>query len=224
MDAQERWYRDNIELRDQRIADVGANVGRLSQFFWDASEGTSEVVSIEPVAQNVRAIEERIERSQADRWRVEHCAASSFDGELTIDVFESDETGMNSVVQPAGQPGTDTVACRTLRALVPGATVVKLDVEGHEYEILDEAVPALDTVHTWAIEFHMVPGRPLEDALALLGRHGFRVYVAGRSPDDPQGAWRSFDAPEGLTWKHIPVAKTRADGSVFKMLHVIAKR
>ena len=60
MDDQERWYRDNIDFRGEVVADVGANVGRLSQFFWEAGDAATRVVSIEPLADNVAAIEARI--------------------------------------------------------------------------------------------------------------------------------------------------------------------
>jgi hypothetical protein len=52
MGDQERWYAEHLPLRDQVIADVGANVGRFSQFFWDASGGSSRIVSIEPPSTN----------------------------------------------------------------------------------------------------------------------------------------------------------------------------
>jgi precorrin-6B methylase 2 len=67
VDAQERWYLDNIPLKDQVVADVGANVGRLSQFFFDRVSRKGRVVSIEPIPSNIKAIEARIRRAGAKR-------------------------------------------------------------------------------------------------------------------------------------------------------------
>jgi hypothetical protein len=73
---QERWYLEHIPLREQVVVGVGAGVGRFSRFFWDASGGTSRVVSIEPLPENVAAIRERIRAANTDRWTVEACAVS----------------------------------------------------------------------------------------------------------------------------------------------------
>lgn len=219
MDSQEQWYASHIALRGQVIADVGANVGRLSQFFWDASGGTSRVVSIEPVIENVIAIRERIRAAGADKWTVEACAASSRSGTVALSVARQSGGGWNSVV--GGGKGVRKVRCRPLAAIVPDATVVKVDVEGHEYEVLAHALPRLPRVHSWAVELHRVPGHPLQEALGAFMGHGYRVYAA--TGDGPQGRWSSHEVGATLDWSSVP-AGTRADGTAFKMLHVLALR
>ena len=219
MQAQERWYADNIVLRGQVVADVGANVGRLSQFFWDASGGTSRVVSIEPLPENVAAIRERIRAAGSDRWTVEACAVSGRKGSVALAVVQSADGLWNSMVTQG--KSQRTVPARTLSALVPDATVVKLDIEGHEYAVIDEALPKLGRAHTWAVELHMVAGQPLQRVLGAFMAEGFRVFAAGRSADD---AWASEEIAATLDWSAIPATRLRPDGSAFKMLHVIAKR
>src|SRR5262245_30132860 len=88
--------------------------------------------------------------------------------------------GKNSVVVAAGGEGVREVPCRRLEELVPDATVVKLDIEGHEYQVLPTALPALDKVRAWALELHMVEGHPLEQTLASFAERGYRLYAAGR--------------------------------------------
>ncbi|HRI53460.1 MAG TPA: FkbM family methyltransferase [Pseudomonadota bacterium] len=220
---QQRWYRDNIPLKNQFIVDVGANVGALSQFFWEASAGTSRLISVEPLPQNVAVIRERIRLAGASAWVVEECAASGSEGAVAMGAFQLPGGGWNGVV--GGTQGSAvTVPARRLSLLVPEATVVKVDIEGHEYEVLDEALPHLVSVHTWALELHMVSGRPLEQVLAQLAARGYRLLAAGRSRSAPSGPWVSTPIPPELSWSQIPVAKTLPDGSVFKMLHVIATR
>jgi hypothetical protein len=53
---------------------------------------------------------------------------------------------------------------------------------------------------------------------------GFRVFGAGRRASDPQGPWVTAEVPPTLAWENLPVAARRDDGSVFKMLHVVARR
>jgi FkbM family methyltransferase len=220
MDRQEEWYAANIPLRGQVIADVGANVGRLSQFFWDASGGTSRVISIEPVMENVVAIRERIRAAAAARWTVEACAASSRSGTVSLQVAPHDGGGFNSVVSTV--KGVRKVRCRPLAALVPDATVVKLDIEGHEYEVLEQALPLLaGQVHSWALELHQVPHRPLQPTLAAFMGNGYRLYAAGNDAAHPDGPWVSHEILPTLDWSSVPVA-VRGDGMAIRMLHVLA--
>jgi FkbM family methyltransferase len=225
---QERWYADNIPLRDQVIVDVGANEGTLSEFFWRAGSGTNRVHSIEPLPHNVALISARIAALGADSsWSVEACAVSGTPGELELAVFRTPEGRWNSTVLDATSaevPGKLRVPARVLSSTRPDATVVKVDIEGHEYPVLDEALGVLDRVHTWALELHMVPGRPLQDVLAALSHHGFATVAAGRRASDPRGPWVNAKITPTLSWEAIPVAQMRPDGSVFKMLHVLARR
>jgi hypothetical protein len=90
--------------------------------------------------------------------------------------------------------------------------------------VLDEAVPRLEHVQAWALELHMVPERPLEGVLGQLHAHGFAAFAAGRQSSDPNGPWRASPIPRSLSWSEVPIARVKADGSSFKMLHVIARR
>lgn len=222
MDGQERWYADNIPLHGQVVADVGANVGRLSQFFWEASGDAGRVVSIEPLPENVAAIRARIRAAGTDRWTVEACAVSARRGKVGLNVFRTPQGGWSSVVSAEGP--TRRVACHPLSVLVPDATVVKLDIEGHEYRVLEEALPRLPRVHTWAVELHMIPGQPLQRVLGAFMGHGYRVYAAGRARDGAADAWLSAEVSATLDWSSVPVTTLRHDGSPFKMLHVLAQR
>ena len=222
MDEQQRWYEANIPLRDQVIADVGANVGKLSQFFWDASGGTSRVVSIEPLPENVAAIRERIRAAGTDQWTVAHCAVSGRSGTVGLALSKTPEGHWNSMV--VQQKSKLKVPCRPLSKLVPDATVVKIDIEGHEYVVLEEALPRLTEAHTWAVELHMVPGYPLQKILGAFMAAGLSVYAAVGAADAASGAWASQEILPTLGWSDVPVTRVRGDGSVFKMLHIIATR
>jgi FkbM family methyltransferase len=229
MDPQERWYQESLPLRDQIIVDVGANVGRLSAFFYHAGQGTNRVVSVEPLAENIAEIAARIAAADAeDRWTIEACAASAQVGELVLKVGSSEDTPWNSVVVSDPElfpaPGRVRVACKPLSLLAAEATLIKLDIEGHEYEVLDEALAKLPGVSAWALELHMRPDRPLSATTQAFLQKGYRLLGAGRRRDDPSGAWMSVELPKAMEWDAVPVAQRRPDGSVFKMLHVLALR
>jgi FkbM family methyltransferase len=223
VDPQERWYRHNMDPRGQLVVDVGANVGRLSQFFWDQGDERTRVVSVEPLPQNLEALAKRVKAADSERWRVEACAVSAIDGTVWIEASRSDEHGWNAAVRDRTAEGFIEVPCRRLSTLVPDATLVKLDIEGHEYAVLDEALGAMTQVRAWAVELHMVTGHPLQSTLTAFADHGYTIVAAGQHPGDP-GTWRNIPVPTSLGWERIPVAQRRPDGSIFKMLHIIAKR
>lgn len=229
MDAQERWYLENITIKDQIVADVGANVGRLSQFFFDHGSPKTRVISIEPVPANIAAIEKRIRKARAaKRWTLKKCAVSDRDGHLEMRLLEA-SWGDNAVVANNSDPEKTTtihVACRRLSSLVPDATVVKLDIEGHEYAVLEGAIDELEKAHTWALELHGVDGHPLETTLQRFRDRGFSLVGAGRRRGEPEGPWVNFELPPSFGWDDIPGTPSIRDGvpGMFKMIHVLARR
>lgn len=222
MEQQKRWYLNNIPLKNETIADVGANVGAMSQFFWDNGKPRCRLVSIEPEPDNIKAIEKRIRRAKTKRWSLKRCAVSNFSGHVDMKSFDGG-FGRNSMVSSGGDR---RVACQPLAELVPGATVVKLDIEGHEYAVLPGALTAMPQVKVWAMELHMLPDHPLETTLTMFAEHGYELLGAGRQRDSPTGEWIGVRLPPTMSWQSVPGTESVVDGmpGVFKMLHVIARR
>lgn len=228
MDAQERWYLENVPLDGEVVADVGANVGRLSQLFFDRGSKSTRVVSIEPLPSNIKAIEARIRKSRAGkRWTVKKCAISDHDGHVAFRPVKAAWGDNGVVTSPEESNGGKVVkvACRTLPSLVPDATVVKVDVEGHEYAFLADAVAAMPAVRCWALELHCVEGRRLEDTLQMLVDHGLALVTAGHRPEAPD-RWLNVPITPALGWDAIGGTPSVRDGvpGMFKMLHVLARR
>lgn len=221
LDKQIRWYLDEIDFAGSVFVDGGANRGLFLRRLWDEAGGGFEVHAVEPLAENVEAL--RSQEPEGAGWIVHTAALTDADEARLVRLEREGPSGLNCMVQASGT-GDREVEGRRLSTLVPSATIIKLDVEGHEYVILDEALDALPSVRAWAIEFHMSQGRSLRGALGALARRGYTLRAAGRRADDPSGPWVGATVPPTLEWAQIPAAKTRADGSVFKMVHIIAKR
>jgi FkbM family methyltransferase len=223
MDRQELWYEANLPLSGEKIVDVGANVGKLSQFFWDKGARKNEVISVEPLPENVKQIEARIRAAKAgNKWSVKKCAVSSRDGHIALRPIQA-AWGNNSMVT---DDGSLQIACRRLESIAPDATVVKVDVEGHEYAFLPQALAAMPNVKAWALELHCVEGHKLEDTLKMFADAGYRLIGAGAKKTDPNGPWVNIEITPAWTWDSIPGTPTTRDGlpATFKMLHVLAIR
>jgi len=213
-------------MKGQVIADVGANVGDVSQLFAERCGRKGRVVSIEPLPTNAKAIETKIRRAKANKWwKIKRCAVSNRDGKLTMRVIDED-WGTNSVATSTDAGTTIEVPCYRLARLVPDATVVKVDVEGHEYAILPEVMAALgDQVRCYALELHAVEDHPLEATLESLVAAGYSLIAAGQRREDPS-KWFDVPVEPTLSWDQVPGTETVRDGvpRLFKMLHVIARR
>ena len=220
-DKQIRWYLEELEFEGSVFIDGGANRGDFLCALWDAVGGGFEVHAVEPLEENVACIRERMPPG-AD-WAIHRAVLTDEDAPRSVRLQRGGPSGHNCAVRPHGH-GDREVPGRRLSTLVPHATHVKLDVEGHEFTILDEALDRLPSIRAWAIEFHMVQGRALHGALGALARRGYALRAAGVHPDAPDGPWVGFDVPPTLEWGQIPVARRNPDGSVFKMVHIIAKR
>jgi FkbM family methyltransferase len=63
--------------------------------------------------------------------------------------------------------------------------LLKIDIEGGELDVLEEAKDSLGLVQSVQLEYHYIPGfftRPLSDVLTLLQNAGFHTYVESNIP------------------------------------------
>lgn len=228
IDGQQIWYSKELPLNNQTVVDLGANRGDLSQFFWSAGKGSNTVISVEPLPQNFKSIEKKIKKAKAKNWLLERCAVSDKAGEISMCREHSKKYGWNSVeaslMQSKESQDIISVAAKRLEDIAENPTVVKMDIEGGEYAILDEYVAKLKSVSAWAVELHMLPDRPLAQVLMLFASNGFQIIAAGRQAHGDTGSWMSIPITSRLEWEQIPASKQFTDGTEFKMLHVIARR
>lgn len=219
------WYREVLPLAGEHIVDAGANEGVVSEFFATVNDGANRVLSIEPLAENVALIRERIARlSASDRWTVAECALSSRDARGTLKLGASEDIAQNSTLldESAARAGVlREVDTRSLVTLCPDATVVKLDIEGHEYEVIERSILAMKSVKAWAIELHERGSRPVAPFFSQLRRAGYRVFGAGTSARDPKGPWLTAEVPREFEWSMVAPVKS-SDGRSVKVIHVVA--
>ncbi len=218
LSQQKNWYRESLPLRGAVIIDVGANVGELSELFFKQCGPKGRVVSVEPHPANIKALQKRIHKAGSKRWKLKRCAASDHQGTVSLRRLDTG-SGHNAMIADRGD---FTAPCLPLSQLEPDATVVKLDIEGHEYVVMRDAVDKMTKVRAWAVELHKVDGFPLEDTLQRFTEAGFTLASAGQKRDDPS-RWLSVPIDATLTWDGVPGQRSKT-GRLFKMLHVIASR
>lgn len=179
-DYEEMEFLARYLREDDVVYDIGANAGGFAVF---AASFGCEVTAFEPIPHSFRRLEENAALNHP-RYRIEPFRLAL--GEETGSLFmtESLGTGNHVVSDDGSEPGV-SVEVTTLDEFVrsrTGPTFLKLDVEGHELEVLRGARDVLASpslrgllVETFRPHNWQMPKlRQMED---LLESHGFLPYA-----------------------------------------------
>ena len=198
--------------------DVGANIGAYTLL---ASENPSvQVISLEPVPAAFAKLEQNIALNARRNVTALNLGASRQPG--TLRMTAAGASALNRVVdgRDGDAVGTITVSMDTLdeicrrAGLVP--SLIKLDVEGHEPEVLAGAAGCLERCHACLVE-----NGDRAEIVAFMRHHGMagpfyyrlRATVLQRSPqrlpEDPIYIGRGF----ARDFPHIAVEGRTADSA-----------
>lgn len=192
------------------VIDVGANVGQFGSALRSAGF-TGRIVSCEPIPDAFRDLSRRVGRDS--RWTAVRTAVGAGMGTLEINVaansYSSSALVVNSTHTSAA-PDSRTVATTqapmtTVAELIaehdvdPARTLLKIDTQGFEGEVLDGAGPLLDRFGALQLELSLVSlydGQPLARELtSRIEAAGFDLYILGDGfSDDRTGRTLQYDA------------------------------
>lgn len=143
---QEDWFEDEIRfvrrwLRPgMRVVDVGANIGIYTVAMARAVGGAGRVWAFEPTPASADLLQHSLELNEFGNVEVIRAAVSDREGPIEFSVGQAAET--NAVARP-GEAGGERIPVMavTLDAVAAarawaGIDLIKLDVEGHEFEAI----------------------------------------------------------------------------------------
>jgi FkbM family methyltransferase len=173
------------------ILDLGANIGLFGAFAI-ARWPHSRIVAFEPDPANARVHERTIAANDlTHRWRLERAAAAARDGQVR---FAAGLNAGSHVVDDRSEHDVATIAVpsRDVLALVAAAELVKMDIEGGEWDILLDERFASAPPRALVLEYH--PLRcPEEDPRGAAAR---ALSAAGLQTTS---IWHSDDG-HGMLW------------------------
>jgi FkbM family methyltransferase len=196
------------------VVDVGANIGVMTSLLSRRVGERGRVLSFEAHPVLFRQLQENVGRWHRPQVEMFNQAISSLSGAVAVhegDGFASnegtarlvdarsrrrEEAHFRGVPSPFGPPpyvgGYVTTRCLdvesvTLDKLIPatGCGVVKIDVEGHEFEVLSGAVVALAAHRLRNVVFESTWSFP-GPAHALLREHGYHLFAIEASLRGPR--------------------------------------
>jgi len=170
-----------------RIIDCGANIG-CSLIFFKACAPNASILAIEAAPDSFAYLERVVTLNALEDVTLVQAAVTGHDGTVTLHSAPGDPGSITASVSAGwGGPFEQTVPARRLSSFIDGPVdFIKLDVEGAEYEVIDDLVATgrLALVHAMAIECHEV-GRS-DDApaslVAQLEQSGMRVTMVRNPP------------------------------------------
>ena len=135
--------------------DIGANIGACTAL-WASRNPSGKILAIEPHPASFQRLQENVRLNGWTHIECIHAAASSASGSIEIGMTQ--ESSM-AVVGRKAFDQAETVPALTLDRLLEerGITRVdlcKIDVEGHEVEVLKGAFGTLSHIRRLIIEFH----------------------------------------------------------------------
>ena len=164
--------------RMKRCIDLGAQTGVFTLYLLSKNKDL-RVVSVEAIAENLALARTNIEQNGFSRQvQVLHRAAWGKSGDTLLMHISGVNTGGHSAVRSGhGYTDGERVETISLKDIVGGQPVdlLKLDIEGAEYEVLNNADgETLSQVAEIIMELHGTPEQ--NDALARhLSRNGFAL-------------------------------------------------
>jgi FkbM family methyltransferase len=180
------FYRDiyPVKSSDRLIVDAGANIGSFSLYALQNAPN-AEIIAIEPAPDSCSRIRAMLRSNKLESHVTLHEAAlGEMAGETTIQLEGGSQFRRTGL---AGHP----VAKVKLDSLIPpgkSVDLLKIDIEGGEYEVLRSMSPdTLRRVRRIILEFH--PEAPSSAAIDPLKANRFKVT---RYQDDGAGygiAW-----------------------------------
>lgn len=201
------WIKQLALPSAEVVFDVGANHGDFACAA-SACFPNAAVILVEPLPKMQTWLDHTIREGRRPRWQLLQCAFGNASGQFPLYVDEQDDNigslaGFSQEyleTNPRARP-TNQVLCQ-VRTLDDAAAemglnridLLKIDVEGFEFEVLQGASRMLEKTRSAIVEVSLVrkPGAStaLVEMLNLLTKQGFHILGIIPSLHDPLERWR----------------------------------
>ncbi len=172
------WVRDHLLEPGGSVVDVGTNHGVTAALFAKWVGPTGRVIAIDGLSKNVATARENAELNRVSNIRFVHSAIGSRNGSVEF----MDQPNGGVLTRSGGSRRSVTVPLRTLDDLLGDERVsfLKIDVEGHEIEVLKGAAKVLESAPNLDLEIHCAmfddPAQAVKDTLELIGSQRYQLH------------------------------------------------
>lgn len=191
-----RIYHFESRRADPFILDCGGNIGGSILYFKHVYP-QARIISFEPDPTIFPYLEENVRRNGLTNVQLVQAGLSAQEGTLT---FYSDGKVGSRVAEQEPDDNNETwtkhqISCVRLRDyLTEPVDFLKMNIEGAEWDVLQDSGDRLRQVREMVIEYHHFPGLPrtLHRILGLLDEQGFEYVVNCFDSDTNRSAYPPF--------------------------------
>jgi len=185
-------YRFTAHRPNPFILDCGSNIG-MSILYFKHLYPEARIIGFEPDPAIVGYLHENINRNSLAGVQVVQAAIGSREDSLTFysdGKYGSCLAHLSSEAIPDGWTKHEVPCVRLFDYLNEPVDFLKMNIEGAEWEALEDSGARLRQVREMAIEYHHLPGLPrtLHKILSLLDKLGFEYVVSDFDLETYSGA------------------------------------
>lgn len=177
-----------IRAAKRGILDIGAHKGYFV-LYTRALNASVPIYAYEPEEQNFRALKEHLAMNRVDGVVAKNAALAAEEGTVVLNV--SEDSHNHSLVVDPGMMKHQKVSATTLErvlAKMGGCDLIKMDVEGAEFQILENAGAAVFEVPEYFLEYHeYMPTMKSSTLKVLFEKHGYTVKIVPSKYDKRMG-------------------------------------
>ena len=184
---------ERILKPDMRVFDIGANIGYYALMELNILERASQLSVFEPVSSNIKLLKQNLMMNGYEVPTILNVAISNFDGEK--DFYFSTASNLGSLHKLGVNQGSNsasvskvvTISLNTAFSNYGTPDLIRMDVEGHEVEILGQLVDYIkqNTPRPTVIfETHLKQYKKSDkfpNVLKNLFKYGYRVSLFASS-------------------------------------------
>lgn len=174
-------YFTELETATPRIIDAGAHIGMASLYFKKQYPGAA-ITAIEPNPENFELLEKNIwENNLSDVTCIQKALAPE---KGALELHTVPDWSSNTSLEKRGwdnRQQTEPITVQTIRLsslLDQHIDILKLDIEGAELSVLEEAKHLLKHVKQIFVEYHATSSQSWQALTSLLKSHNFQLQYS----------------------------------------------
>ena len=186
----EETYKFKTKTPRPLIIDCGSNVG-LSIIYFKMNHPTARIIGFEPDPAIFKMLQNNLGQFDFSYLELVNKAVWISEGELIFNSFGALSGAINFKQKSSKESKTVVATVRLKDYLKEGQKVdfLKMDIEGAEFEIVNDCLEELKNVDKIFIEYHRLNGDQnlLGEFIGKLEKAGFRIYI--------KEAWNNLPHP-----------------------------
>jgi FkbM family methyltransferase len=187
------WVIENVAFSGRNFFDAGAHHGQYSVVVGTAYRDC-RIVSVDALEENIDITEVNLRLNRLEPELVK-CVLSNQDGDVRFS-NPNDLVGSNGRIVETGGLIMPT---KRLIEILPDAHVIKLDIEGEEFDIIPNQIDEMIQADTWIVEVHpfsyQAKGKHPDILIEEFTRRGYEILWVNRKKNrvEPYSSGTQWD-------------------------------